>query len=91
MDIDWEGKTARIEAIIVDEKHRRTGIGKRLTHHFFTLAKGQACKAVKSRVNTKNRTAQKFHESLGFERADTYEYNLGFLQNGGLVPNTTDS
>ena len=78
MDIDWEGRTARIDAIIVNEKHRRTGIGKQLAHHFFTLAKGRECKAVKSRVNIKNRTAQEFHESLGFLRADTYEYNLEF-------------
>ena len=82
MDIDWEGKTARIDAIIVDAKHRRTGVGKQLAHHFFTLAKEQTCKSVKSRVNTKNRTAQEFHESLGFQRADTYEYNLDFPQNG---------
>jgi len=80
MDIDWEGKTARIDAIIVSDKHKRTGIGKHLSHHFFTLAREQTCKAVKSRVNTKNRTAQKFHESLGFERAHTYEYNLEFPQ-----------
>ena len=80
MDIDWEGKTARIDAIIVSDKHKRTGIGKHLSHHFFTLAREQTCKAVKSRVNTKNRTAQKFHESLGFERAHTYEYNLKFPQ-----------
>jgi ribosomal protein S18 acetylase RimI-like enzyme len=78
MDIDWEGRTARIDAIIVNEKHRRTGIGKQLAHRFFTLAKGRRCKVVKSRVNTKNRKAQEFHESLGFVRADTYEYDLEF-------------
>ena len=77
-DIDWEGKTARIDAIIVDEKHRRTGIGKQLARYFITQAKGQKCKAVKSRVNRKNKKAQKFHESLGFGRADTYEYVLDF-------------
>jgi ribosomal protein S18 acetylase RimI-like enzyme len=78
MDIDWEGKTGRIDAIVVDEKHRRTGIGKRLARHFVTLAEGQRCKAVKSRVNRKNEEAQRFHESLGFARADTYEYVLDF-------------
>jgi hypothetical protein len=25
VDIDWEGKTAGIDAIVVSEKHRRTG------------------------------------------------------------------
>lgn len=78
MDIDWEGKTAKIDATIVSEKHRRTGIGKRLALHFFTLAKGKGCKAVKSRVNIRNRIAQEFHESLGFAKADTYEYDLEF-------------
>ena len=79
MDIDWEGKTARIDAIFVNDKHRRTGIGKQLAHHFFTIAKKQGCKAIKSRVNMKNITAQEFHESLGFARADTYEYMLNLL------------
>lgn len=78
MDIDWEGKTARIDAIIVDEKHRITGIGKQLANYFVTEARGQRCKAVKSRVNRKNKGAQKFHEKLGFARANTYEYVLDF-------------
>jgi ribosomal protein S18 acetylase RimI-like enzyme len=78
MDIDWEGKTARIEAIIVDKKHRRAGIGEQLARCFILLAEKQKCKAVKSRVNRKNTRAQSFHESLGFVRADTYEYVLDF-------------
>ena len=78
MDIDWEGKTARIDAIVVSEKHRRTGIGKQLVNRFITLAQKQGCKAAKSRVNRKNEEARKFHENLGFARADTYEYMLDF-------------
>jgi|SRR5271157_2693201 len=78
MDIDWEAKTARIDAIIVDKKKRRAGIGKQLAHSFITQAEGQKCKAVKSRVNRKNEGAQKFHKNLGFLRADTYEYVLDF-------------
>jgi ribosomal protein S18 acetylase RimI-like enzyme len=76
MDIDWEGRTARIDAIVVGEKHRRRGIGGQLAKGFIKLAQGRGCKAVKSRVNRKNGGAQRFHESLGFERADTYEYSL---------------
>ena len=78
LDIDWEGKTAKIDALIVDEAFRRMGIGEKLVDHFIKLSRKQGCKAVKSRVNRKNRHAQKFHESLGFERADTYEYILDF-------------
>ena len=87
-DIDWEGETARIDAIIVNEKHRRTGIGKKLAQRFLALAKKRRCKAVKSRVNIRNRTAQEFHESLGFGKADTYEYILEFHDKGpGPSPN----
>lgn len=78
IDIDWEGNTARIDAIIVNRKHRRMGIGKKLAQSFLTLAKRQRCRAVKSRVNMKNQAAQRFHESLGFARAETYEYTLDF-------------
>jgi ribosomal protein S18 acetylase RimI-like enzyme len=76
IDIDWEGRTARIDAIVVSEKHRRRGIGGQLAKSFIKLAQRQGCKAVKSRVNRKNEGAQGFHESLGFARADTYEYTL---------------
>jgi len=78
LDIDWEGKTARIDALIVEGKYRRTGIGSKLLNRFAQLSKQNNCKAIKSRVNTKNTNAQAFHESLGFKRADTYEYFLDF-------------
>jgi ribosomal protein S18 acetylase RimI-like enzyme len=76
MDIDWEGRTAKIDAIIVSEKHRRRGIGGQLAKGFIKLARKRGCKAVKSRVNRKNGGAQEFHESLGFAKADTFEYAL---------------
>ena len=74
LDIDWEGRTARIDALIVDEAHRMRGIARKLTQHFLAMAKKKECRAVKSRVNVKNVNARKFHESLGFSRANTHEY-----------------
>jgi ribosomal protein S18 acetylase RimI-like enzyme len=78
LDIDWEGKTARIDALIVGDKYRRTGLGSKLIRYFTKLSKRMNCKAIKSRVNAKNRNAKRFHERLGFKRADTYEYFLDF-------------
>ena len=78
LDVDWEGMTAKIEAVVVDERFRRIGIGKKLVNRFIKLCRKQGCKAVKSRVNKRNMEAQEFHESLGFARADTYEYIRDF-------------
>jgi len=76
LDLDWEGKTAKLQAIIVDEKHRNEGIGKKLLHHFQTQAKNNKCQAITARVNRKNKTARLFYETLNFTQAETNEYVL---------------
>jgi len=76
LDIDWEGKIAKIQALIVEEKHRKRGIGKKLVQHFIQEAKQNGCLAVRSRVNSKNKNACLFHEKLGFWEAETCEYIL---------------
>ena len=76
LDIDWEGKVAKIQALIVKEKHRKKGIGKMLVQHFIQKAKQNRCCAVRSRINLKNKNACLFHEKLGFWKAETYEYIL---------------
>jgi ribosomal protein S18 acetylase RimI-like enzyme len=75
-DIDWEGKTAKLQAIIVDKKHRNKKIGKKLLQNLLTEAKKHNCKAITSRVNRKNKTARLFHEKLNFEKTQTNEYIL---------------
>lgn len=76
LDIDWEGRVARIDAVVVDENYRMRGIGKMLVKRFIEAAQKKNCKAVKSRINVRNVISQKFHEELGFSRADTFEYVL---------------
>lgn len=78
LDIDWEGRVAKIDALIVEEAYRKEGIGKKLVQRFITMARRKQCKAIKSRINRKNVVAQEFHKSLGFTEADTYEYFLDF-------------
>jgi len=53
LDIDWEGKIAKIDGLIVDKALRRTGVGRRLVRYLIAKAKKESCKAVKSRVNRK--------------------------------------
>lgn len=76
LDIDWEGRIAKIDALIVEEAYRRKRIGKKLVQRFITMARRKKCKSIKSRINRKNVVAQKLHKSLGFTEADTYEYFL---------------
>ncbi len=76
LDVDWEGEVAKIQALIVGEKHRKKGIGKSLVQHFIDKAKQNGCRVVKSRVNRKNKNACLFHERLGFWEAETHEYIL---------------
>ncbi len=76
LDIDWEGNVAKIQALIVEEKHRKKGIGKKLVQHFIQKAKQNGCRAVRSRINRENKNACLFHEKLGFWEAETYEYIL---------------
>ncbi|MDH5449462.1 MAG: GNAT family N-acetyltransferase [Candidatus Bathyarchaeota archaeon] len=78
LDIDWEGKIAKLDAIIVDKAYRKKGIGRKLIRHFIALARKTRCKGIKSRLNVENIDAQKFHESQGFTKAKTYEYFLDF-------------
>lgn len=80
LDIDWEGKTGKIDAIIVYEANRKKGIGTKLVQRFISISRRERCKAVKSRVNVENIVAQKFHKSLGFTKANTYEYFLDFQE-----------
>lgn len=80
LDIDWEGRIARIDALIVDEACRKRGIGRRLVSQFIAMAERKNARAVKSRINRNNVIAQKFHENLGFTKANTYEYFLDFQE-----------
>jgi len=76
LDIDWEGMVAKIQALIVGEKHRKKGIGKNLVQHFIEEAKQNGCRVARSRINRENKNACLFHKSLGFWQAETYEYIL---------------
>jgi len=76
LDLDWEGKIAKIDAIIVEEAYRRQGVGENLFQFFVSYARQKQCNAIVSRVNIKNVIAQVFHISLGFMKAHTLEYIL---------------
>lgn len=76
LDMDWEGRTATLDALVVDAAHRRARVGTRLVRRLVSLARRRGCKAFKSRINVKNLPAQSLHERLGSTLAATYGYTL---------------
>jgi ribosomal protein S18 acetylase RimI-like enzyme len=76
LDVDWEGKIAKLQAVIIDEKHRNRGVGKKLLCHFLTQTKENNCRTITLRVNQKNISARLFYEKLNFSKAETDEYIL---------------
>jgi len=78
IDLDWEGKIARLQAIIVDEEYRNRGIGEALLHRFLVRAKQSGCRVVVARVNRENMKGSSFFEKLNFEEIGTSEYVLEF-------------
>jgi len=76
LDLDWEGKPAKLQAIIVDKKHQNQGIGRKLIQQFLTQAKENNCQAVTARVNRKNKKANNFYKKQNFEESETNEYIL---------------
>ncbi|MCO4795033.1 MAG: GNAT family N-acetyltransferase [Bacteriovoracaceae bacterium] len=62
--------------LIIDEKHRRMGIGTHLSEHRLEWLKNKGAKEVFSFVNTKNKASLDLHEVLEFE---IVEEGPGFL------------
>lgn len=58
---------AVMEYVVVDEKHRRQGIGKLLMDYAIIRAKEAGCYKIMLTSGKKRKDAHKFYESLGFE------------------------
>jgi len=76
LDIDWEGRIAKVDALVVQRNYGRKGIGKNLMNRFLEESKKRNCRAIVCRVNRRNIAAQRFFEGLSFEKAYTYEFIL---------------
>jgi GNAT superfamily N-acetyltransferase len=58
---------AEVEGLVVDERHRRTGIGKLLMKHVEKWAKERGCHIVNLRSNVIREEAHGFYRRLGYE------------------------
>lgn len=70
------GVRARIEDVVIDEKHRGEGIGKNLTLFLLKRAKKEKVRTVELSSRPGRVIANKLYQSLGFKRVDTNVYRL---------------
>lgn len=61
------GEVAILEDVIVRERHRRLGVGRRLVGHVLDWAAGQGLRRVSLLTDAANEAAQAFYGSLGFQ------------------------
>lgn len=66
-----KGKTAVVEDVIVDEKARGKGLGRKLIQGLVREAQKRGCSIVVLTSNPKREVARRLYESEGFQLKDT--------------------
>ena len=61
------GHSCMIEEIVVTNKYRNKGIGKRLIHAVFEKCKNLGCCEIEVSTELSNTSAREFYKSIGFE------------------------
>jgi ribosomal protein S18 acetylase RimI-like enzyme len=72
------GNTIRIEDVIVDEKKRGQGIGKKMMYHALEYARKIGVTKIELTSHSSRIEANKLYQSLGFKKIETnvYRYEL---------------
>ncbi len=72
------GYTIRIEDVIVDEKRRGEGIGKKMMHHAINFVKNTGATKIELTSHKSRIEANKLYLSLGFKKIETnvYRYKI---------------
>jgi GNAT superfamily N-acetyltransferase len=66
--IEYDRPAARIGALVVDQSHRRTGIGRALVEAAETEARGRNCEVLFLTTSERRDDAHAFYQSLGLEQ-----------------------
>jgi ribosomal protein S18 acetylase RimI-like enzyme len=73
------GLIAAIEDVVVDERHRGEGIGRRLTEKMIALAKKTKAKTISLTTNPARVAANAMYQKLGFFKKDANYYRINLL------------
>jgi ribosomal protein S18 acetylase RimI-like enzyme len=72
------GLRSRFEDVVVDEKYRGRGIGKKISLMLIAIARKKRATLVDLTSGKKRKSAHKLYEKLGFKERDTKVYRLDF-------------
>jgi len=62
----WDGHRGWLYSVAVDERQRRSGVGKALVEHAITALHERGCAKVNLQIRAGNEEVAAFYESLGF-------------------------
>lgn len=80
----WKGKMVYLDDLVITEKYRRLGIGKKLVNALFQFAKKEKVNQVRWHVLDWNTPAINFYKKLGLKLEDdwiTCKFSKGQLEN----------
>lgn len=71
-----KGEVGRIEDIIIDEKYRGKGLGRKLLEKLISIADEKKLSHIYLTCRPERVAARKLYESLGFKKGDTNMFSL---------------
>lgn len=74
--VPTKGEVARIEDIIISEKHQRKGLGRKMVLELIEVAKEKNINKIFLTSNPMRTAAQKLYESVGFIKGNTDSFFL---------------
>lgn len=70
------GLITTIEDVVVDEKYRGMGIGRKLTQKMIDVAKGKRAKTISLTTNPAREAANAMYQKMGFFKKETNYYRI---------------
>lgn len=72
------GKRAKVEDVVVDEKHRGKGIGEKISKKLIVIAKSKKMRRIELTTGQKRIAAHRLYEKIGFKKKDSDVYRITF-------------
>lgn len=78
LTITPNGKRAKIEDVVVDEKYRGKGIGEKISKKLIAIAKSKRVRRIELTTGQRRIAAHKLYEKIGFKKVDSDVYRISF-------------